>query len=292
MESCIFASKITTKQAFNAYFGNENERMSIDGWIRNREQRGHVTFAVSELQEVFADRSSKGIKTELRRLTLRGRIVSVFRGFYVIIPVQYQLKRIVPPSYYVDELMRYVGKPYYVSLLSAAALHGATHQRSMQYQIMTVAPRLKKGTAKHPLLNWCYRPVIPESLLVIKNAEMGILRVSNPELTAVDLIQFADYVGGYQRAATVLAELVEAIDIRRMEAVIPYTKASTIQRFGYILEFVLGESEMADQLYATLKKHFPKRHSYCMSTTQAPSEESLPNRWYINMNIEIEIDDL
>ena len=266
--------------------------MSIEEWIQNREQRGHVTFSVNELQETFAERSQKGLSTELRRLTMRGRIVSVFRGFYVIIPVQYRLKGVVPPSYYVDELMRFVGKPYYVCLLSAAAMHGAAHQRSMQYQIMTLVPRIKKNSSKNPLLNWCYRTDIPESLLVTKNAEMGVLRFSNPELTAVDLIQFANHIGGYQRAATVLAELVETIDIRKMEVVLPYAKIADMQRLGYIMEFVLEETEMADQLFELVKQHFPRRHTYCMSNAHAPSEQSQPNRWYINMNIDIEIDDL
>ena len=265
--------------------------MSIEEWIKEREQRGHMTFYVSEIQETFNERSIKGLNTELQRLSNRGRIISVYRGFYVIVPVQYQLKRIVPPSFYIEELMQNIGKPYYVCLLSAAALHGAAHQRSMQYQIMTVAPRLK-ASSLNPLLDWNYRTSIPDELLMKKNAEMDILRYSNPELTAVDLVQFADHIGGYQRAATVLAELVETLDIAKIELVFPYTTVATIQRLGYILEFVLEEQEHADVLYDLLKRHFPKRHSFNMSNAHPAKDNCPKNRWYINMNIDIEIDEL
>ena len=55
--------------------------MSIEEWIKEREQRGHMTFYVSEIQETFNERSIKGINTELQRLSNRGRIISVYRGF-------------------------------------------------------------------------------------------------------------------------------------------------------------------------------------------------------------------
>lgn len=75
----------------------------------------------------------------------------MYRGFYVVIPIQYQLQGIVPPNYYIDELMTHVGKPYYVGLLSAAAMYGAAHQRPMLTQVMTVEPRIK-ASEKNPLL--------------------------------------------------------------------------------------------------------------------------------------------
>jgi len=38
---------------------------------------------------------------------------------------------------------------------------------------------------------------------------MSPVKFSSPELTAVDLIQFAGHIGGYQRVATVLAVSME-----------------------------------------------------------------------------------
>ena len=165
-------------------------KMNISDWIHSREIRGKATFSIVDVKDAFAERPSKSINTELSRQVSRGRVQSVYRGFYVIVPVQYQLKGVIPPAYYVDGLMEYVGKPYYLGLLSAASMHGATHQRAMKTQVMTVVPRIKES-GKNSLLDWNYRQEIPEAFVVKKNAEIGTLRYSGPELTAVDLVQFA-----------------------------------------------------------------------------------------------------
>ena len=89
-----------------------------------------------------------------------------------------------------------------------------------------------------------------------------------------------------------LAELVETLDIAKMELVFPYTTVATIQRLGFILEFVLEEQGHADVLYNLLKRHFPKRHSFNMSNAHPANDNCPTNRWYINMNIDIEIDEL
>lgn len=264
--------------------------MTIYNWIRNREIRGRVTFSVEELKQAFSEKSYETIKSELTRLAKKGYVSSVYRGFYVVVPVQYQLKGIVPPTYYIDQLMRHVGKPYYLSLLSAAAMHGASHQAVMVTQVTTVAPRIKYSS-KNLYLNWNYRKQIPEELLLTKNAEMGVVRYSNPELTAVDLVQFADHVGGYQRAATVLAELVEVMDMEKMADVVPYTTISTMQRLGYLLEYVLEEKEKADSLFAILKNQ-RQWNSILLRNDRPRKETTQPNRWRVNGNVEIEIDEL
>ncbi len=265
--------------------------MTIEQWIKDRERHGYVTFSIEEAYNALSDKSQKTIQNALSRAIVRGRVASVYRGFYVIIPVQYQLKRVVPPKYYINALMPYVGKPYYLCLLTASAFYGAAHQQPMQTQVMTVTPRLK-ASGKNPDIMWIYRTEIPDSLLHRVNNEIGPLCFSSPELTAVDLVQFAQHIGGYQRAATVLAELVESMDMQKMNEVIPHTTIATIQRLGYILEFVLEETEKADQLFSILKTYSPRYKTLCMSHAHPPREDDISNRWHINMNIDIEIDDI
>lgn len=264
--------------------------MTIYEWIRNREIRGRVTFSVEELKRAFSEKSYETIKSELTRLVKKGYVSSVYRGFYVVVPVQYQLKGIVPPTYYIDKLMQYVGKPYYLSLLSAAAMHGASHQAVMVTQVTTIAPRIK-FSSKNPYLNWNYRKQIPEKLLLTKNAEMGVVRYSNQEFTAVDLVQFADHVGGYQRVATVLAELVEVMDMEKMADVVSYTTIATLQRLGYLLEYVLEKKEKADSLFEILKEQ-KQWNSILLRNDRPRNELAQSNRWHVNGNVEIEIDEL
>ena len=265
--------------------------MSLNDWIKELAQRGMTTFSYHQVRCTFQDRSEKALKTDINRLTSSKKIQNVYKGFYVIIPVQYQLKGIVPPSYYINELMEYLEKPYYVRLLSAAAIYGASHQRAMITQVVTIEPR-SRVSDKNKLLEWNYRQHIPAELIETRNAEMGRINYSSAELTAVDLVQFASNIGGYQRAATVLSELVDIIDMSNMERVLPYTTTTTMQRLGYMLEYLLFEQDKADALYHMLKK----RHSYfngvLMSPRHPASDNAESNRWRINMNIDIEIDEL
>lgn len=264
--------------------------MNIREWIHSREIRGKSTFSIADVKDAFAERPARSINTELSRQVSRGRVQSVYRGFYVIVPVQYQLKGVIPPVYYVDDLMDYVGKPYYVGLLSAAAMHGATHQRAMKTQVMTVLPRIK-ASGKNSLLDWSYRQQIPEAFVMKKNAEIGTLRYSGPELTAVDLVQFASHVGGYQRVATVLAELMDSVDMGKVDELLPFTTVATVQRLGYLLECVLSRQDQADALFQVLKMQ-GSWNSILLNNDQARREEVPANRWHVNGNIDIEVDDL
>ena len=250
-----------------------------------------MTFSVLELRQAFPANSEKGMKTALRRLSSKGRIQSVYRGFYVVIPIQYQLQGIVPPNYYIDELMAYVGKPYYIGLLSAAAMYGAAHQRPMLTQVMTAEPRIK-ASGKNPLLEWHYRQNIPENLILTKNGEIGVVRYSSAELTAVDLVQFAGHVGGYQRVATVLAELTETVDISKMRDVQDYTTKSTLRRLGCLLECVLEEQKKSDELYDIIRGQGREWNTILLSNAHPLNNDAQSNRWQVNMNVEIEIDEI
>ncbi len=264
--------------------------MTLNEWVKDREIRGKVTFTSDDAYTALPCVEKSHIQVELSRLVSRARVQNVYKGFYVIVPPQYALKGIIPAPYYIDALMKHVGKPYYVSLLSAAALHGATHQRAMATQVMTRAPR-PTISARNRQIAWCFRKQIPVELLTAANTETGVMYYSNAELTVVDTVQFAGHIGGYQRAATVLSEMMETVDISKLERVLPYTNHAVIQRLGYILENVLCEREKADQLYGIVEKDKRKWHPVRMSNGHH-GVNSPANRWRVNMNIEIKTDEV
>ena len=97
--------------------------MTIREWIRDREISGFPTFSVEEIRLALPHYSEQVIKNDLFRISSQGIIYPVYKGFYVIIPPHYAAKRMVPPIYYIDQLMSYLNKPYYISLLNAAEIH-------------------------------------------------------------------------------------------------------------------------------------------------------------------------
>lgn len=267
--------------------------MTIREWIRQRALEGIPTFTAKEVREAFVRLSGQVIQSELSRLSAKKIITSVYRGFYVIVPVHYQLKGIVPPYYYIDQLMEFVGKPYYISLLSAAALLGAAHQQPQVYFVTTILPKHTVSKRKNKFLVWAYRAEMPTDCLLKTNSETASMYYSNPELTAVDLVQYAWHIGGLSRAATVLIELSERLDFKdASKTPFPYTTLATIQRLGYILEEALGYNGIADTLYEELKL-YAKHFRYVWLSTRHPNRLiRKSNRWKVNVNSEIEPDDI
>lgn len=267
--------------------------MTLQKWIKDRAIHGFPTFSIEDVRETGMYSSEQILQNELYRLCSNKTIASVYRGFYVIIPVQYVLRGSVPATYYIDQLMAYLRKPYYVCMLSAAELLGAAHQRPQQFSVMTTFPKRRVISTRNVIIDWFYREELPEDALITKNTETGTIRISNPLLTAADLVQYQQHVGGLSRVATILEELAEQIDIKsQFASLASFVKKVTWQRLGYILEHVVEENELADELYDQIR-NLPGSLMYMPLSTSAENNTSERNcRWKININVQIEQDDL
>ena len=267
--------------------------MTLQKWIKDRAIHGFPTFSIEDVRETGMYSSEQILQNELYRLCSNKTIASVYRGFYVIIPVQYVLRGSVPATYYIDQLMAYLSKPYYVCMLSAAELLGAAHQRPQQFSVMTTFPKRRVVSTRNVIIDWFYREGLPEDALITKNTETGTIRISNPLLTAADLVQYQQHVGGLSRVATILEELAEQIDIKsQFASIASFVKKVTWQRLGYILEHVVEENELADELYEQIR-NLPGSLMYMPLSTSAENNTSERNcRWKININVHIEQDDL
>lgn len=278
---------------FIIIFAPKPFNMTLQKWIKDRAIHGFPTFSIEDVRETGMYSSEQILQNELYRLCSNKTIASVYRGFYVIIPVQNVLRGSVPATYYIDQLMAYLSKPYYVCMLSAAELLGAAQQRPQQFSVMTTFPKRRVVSTRNVIIDWFYREGLPEDALITKNTETGTIRISNPLLTAADLVQYQQHVGGLSRVATVLEELSEQINIKsQFASLASFVKKVTWQRLGYILEHVVEENELADELYEQIR-NLPGSLMYMPLSTSAEDNTSERNsRWKININVQIEKDDL
>ena len=278
---------------FIIIFAPKSFIMTLQKWIKDRAIHGFPTFSIGDVRKTGMYSSEQILQNELYRLCSNKTIASVYRGFYVIIPVQYVLRGSVPATYYIDQLMAYLSKPYYVCMLSAAELLGAAHQRPQQFSVMTTFPKRRVVSTRNVIIDWFYREGLPEDALITKNTETGTIRISNPLLTAADLVQYQQHVGGLSRVATILEELSEQINIKsQFASLASFVKKVTWQRLGYILEHVVEENELADELYEQIR-NLPGSLMYMPLSTSAEDNTSERNsRWKININVQIEKDDL
>ena len=115
-------------------------------------------------------------------------------------------------------------------------------------------------------------------------AYMGVLVVSKPAVTALDLVRFAPAIGGLDAVLTVLEELVEKITPEDLlQAARQESERSLVQRLGWLLERT-KRPELAEGLATWLAKGKP---------TKTPLDVSAPvtggrkdPRWQVIVNAE------
>lgn len=266
---------------------------SIKTWIRDNEINGYPTFSFEDVTAAFPNKSDNTVATELSRLGSQGFIQAVHKGFYTVIPTQYKLSGIVPPYYYIDQLMSHLCKPYYLSLLTAASLHGAAHQRPQYVYVTTIPPRMNTSQRLNNTIVWDYRRQVPEALLWKRNSETGIIKFSSPELTAVDLVQRARDFGGMSGVAVVLVELAESLDFtRNFELLFNAATTRALQKLGCLLETFCGASRQAKILYDLLTEKTGRLKYIPLKDDGSLEGWPKDTKWKIIINTGIETDEV
>ena len=250
-------------------------------------------FGFSEILCDFQGESRQQILNALYLLRQKGILFSPYRAFYVILPPQYRLIGSVPPSFYIDYLMKLLGKNYYFGLLSAAVFHGAAHQRPMSDVVMTERPKLTAPKTENRLVRFVYRQEIPREFLLEKNGEGGVVRYSNAELTAVELVQYEQYAAGLSHVATVLEELLEATDFAHAsEGVFKVCKDSAIQRLGYLVEREIGDERQGEVIYHEWVRTCKVPHFVPLALHSPMLAFRRDERWKVDVNVTIERDEV
>lgn len=207
--------------------------------------RGRYHFTTEEAVAALGA-SVPTVRAALRRLKAKGDLATPHRGFYVIVPPEYRRLGCLPADQFVPQLMRHLGEPYYVALLSAAELHGAAHQRPQSFQVMVKSNRrgLECGEVR---VQFVARHDLEHTSVVEKNTPRGVLRLASPEATALELVGYAELCGGLDNVASVLAELAEALAPHKLLAAAALCPIVWVQRLGYLLDLA-GHSGLGDAL--------------------------------------------
>ncbi|GAA0875443.1 hypothetical protein GCM10009118_18520 [Wandonia haliotis] len=261
----------------------------LDAFIDQQRAKGTYSFTTEGLHSQLGV-SENALKKTLQRLKNQESVVMVRRGFYVIVPPEYRAKGIIPTSLYVNDLMKFLNRDYYVGLLNAAAYYGAAHQQPQNYSIITEGIALRPIKNDKVSIHFYIKKFWNKNDIAKKKVDTGYIHISSPELTALDLVSYYNEVGGFNRVATVLEELKEEIHPEKLVATArEYNEISVIQRLGYVLECVLDENELSNALYNYLESvgHYP---TLLRPQKKKPGNRITGNRWKVVPNIEIEAD--
>ncbi len=263
-----------------------SSRNYLERYVSSVRAQGRYSFTLEELKVQF-DLPNTAISQSLNRLKKKEDVAQVRKGFYAIIPPEYSMQKMLPPSLFIDDLMKSLDKPYYVALLSAAATYGAAHQQPMEYFVITETPAPRSIMNKKLKIIFLSKNNWMKDGIKQQKTNAGYINVSSPELTALDFFEYS-HKFGINRIVTVLKELVEEMKSTMLATIArKYSNTSAIQRLGYILETELLQDKLAGSLWKTLNQrtYFPTPLS-----PQKGRKGNFDNRWKIIKNIEIESD--
>lgn len=222
----------------------------------------------------------------MNRLVRKGKILPAHRGFCSIVPPERMSQGVLPPELFIDSLMSYLSRSYYVGLLSAAVYHASSHQQPQEFYVVITKPPMRPTILKGVKINYVVRSRIPKHGLEKRKTESRFINVSSPELTALDLVMFQDRIGGLNRAATIMSELVDSMRPDKMREVIrDGTPISVIQRSGYILDRVLNRKDLSNVLLKFIKDKSVFRVP--LKSNGSKSGCPVDETWKIICNIEI-----
>lgn len=260
---------------------------SLSTYIVEIQRRGRYWFSKEEaIQSLQTNELS--FKKAVSRLIKSNRVTRIKRDFFVIVPPEYYHLGALPAEWFIDAWMNQRKRQYYVALLSAAALYGAAHQQPQEFQVMVDKP-LRKIIAGKLSLRFFYNKRISLTPIQKIKTNTGYMKVSTPEATAFDLIQYMKSAGNLGNVATVLNELSERINpIMLAEIAEKYdVELSYVQRLGFILDSI-GKKHIATPLHKwVLSKN---SHFVLLSPGQKSDTIEKNLKWNILVNDVIEVD--
>jgi len=200
--------------------------------------QGRYTFTREEA-ECRLRRSRAAAYMALHRLVKAGWLVMPRSGFYVIVDPQHRAAGTLPPEWFIHELMKHMDRPYYVGLLSAAQVHGAAHHRPQEFQVVIPERAVRPIRAGNVQIRFYGKGPFDRAEAQDAKTPTGLMKVATPGTTAWDLVRYFKAAGGLENVVTVLSELAEKLDAKRLrDSVKRHGEVIVAQRLGYLLDRV------------------------------------------------------
>jgi len=230
-----------------------DQRSQISTYMMRLLSEGRMVFSREDAQKELGT-SRRAFLDAAERQQQRKHLISPRRGFYVIVPPQYLRWGAPSPSWYIDSLMHHEDHPYYVGLLKAAELHGASHQAVMEFQVVT-GKRMPRIRAGRSIIAFYYRKDVKALMNAIEEhkTDTGVMKVSSVELTALDLVRYPHAGGGLDNVVTVLSDLGEQIQPHKLAKTSSAFEGSVVQRLGYLLD-QFGKHNVTRPLFNAMSK--------------------------------------
>ena len=248
------------------------------------ERSGKLNLRTADIAQALPGVSADALRQALRRQQRKGRIARTSRGskHWVIVPLQDASAGAPPLETWLDAyLSKTLGLPYYVGLLSAAEVYGASPQAVMVTQVISPKTRLPVQVGRHRLV-FFKSSRMAELPTRWHSTPNGRYKVSTAELTALDLVARQQVAGGMARVTEVLQSLAPEMTTEGLgTALNAASEPPTAQRLGVLLS-QLDQPQLADVVANWLVNKRTRRIPLTPGQ-DAPLESILDTRFKVNM---------
>lgn len=269
---------------------------SLDQYLDNQLARGRGYCTREDAAKVVR-LSAAAFAAALTRQIKKRRLASPRHGFYLILQPEDWAAGAPDPERWIDSLMKYQGIDYRISLLRAAAFHGASHQAAMVFQVI-VPKQLRAFEIGRHRLHFIYqtpkafaRVNLPQWVGHLKS-DAGFAKIAGVELTLLDCARYFHRSAGISGVAQIASDLGATASPRKLAEAAVFYENSAVRRLGYLLELA-GHVRQAKALapFARLAKSAKALDPSVMRLSEslaAPNDRN--SKWKLVINTRVQID--
>ena len=248
--------------------------------------RGISSIQTKEIARLLSIPENQ-VRQRMASLRRRGEFVSPARGLWVPIPPNRRNWGAPEPWAYLEDMMSHLGSDYCVGWLTAAAVHGASHQAAQVFQV-AVSKHMNDRTVGRSQLQFRTRSAILDLPTKEVTRPEGRVKVATPETTALMLAADLDMASGIDNMATIVLELAESGNLQPdllMEAT-PLFPMAAVRRLGWILDEFSSGIDTDELANWSSKSEVSASHL----VANAESETEYNKRWSLVVNRKVEPD--
>lgn len=272
-------------------------KKTLDGYLDERLGQGRAYVTKAEAMKALG-LSANAFAASAARMLRRNRLAGLKQGFYLILRPEDRSAGGPDPARWIDPLMQHLGVDYRVSLLRAAAFHGASHQAAQVFQVI-VPKQLRAIAVDRQRIQFMYQA--PHAFAAVNQApwlgqlktDAGFAKVAGIELVLLDAVRYFHQAAGLNGAAQIVHDLGARADPRKLARAAAVYENSTARRLGYLLEH-FGHARQAASLRPLARKAKslkPLDPSVRLVASLARSAKvSEAPTWKLSLNVPLEID--
>lgn len=256
--------------------------LTIDGAI-GAVQAQTLTWLTNKDIQALTGQSPAAVTKGLRELRRCGAIFTPAPRFHVAVPPRHRDGSDIDPMLYIDPIMAAMDRHYYVALLSAAEIYGAVNPQPDEFHVMVTGTALRDRTVRGVRL--CFHTYWLAGCTPVRMMRAGTtpFRVATPEITALDLVRYADRCGGIQAVAPVIHQLTTGVglNLRRLTSFARDYPRTVLRRLCWILEHT---GAPVDLTFLEQKAWLPTAQLSLLDP-RGPREGPVHRRWYVIDNV-------